>query len=115
MKNDHMSYSRHPYPPRHLRINTWADARDQIVDVVIEAGLLNLYLKMFVSARVLRGQYTRASRAFRTFADLFEEAAAGPLPPFRGDLDHAIEIIRGKDPPFGPLYYLSEAKPNTSQ
>ena len=45
---------------------------------------------------------------YADFADMFNEAAGSVLPPHRGDLDHAIELIPGKSPPFGPLYNLSE-------
>ena len=47
-------------------------------------------------------------REFREYLDVFSEKGAGILPPFRTDVDHAIDIEEGKKPPFGPLYSLSE-------
>ena len=46
--------------------------------------------------------------SYADFADVFNEAADEILPPHRGDLDHAIELLPGTSPPFGPLYNLSE-------
>ena len=45
---------------------------------------------------------------YQNFADVFNEAAGDILPPHRNDLDHAIDLVPGKNPPFGPLYNLSE-------
>jgi hypothetical protein len=51
-------------------------------------------------------QEPRVPDALREFADVFEKEAAGRLPNFKSS-DHAIPIIEGKEPPYGPLYALS--------
>lgn len=46
--------------------------------------------------------------AYNEFADVFAEEAGQILPPHREHLDHAVDLIPGTTPPFGPLYNLSE-------
>ena len=41
------------------------------------------------------------------FADVFNNEAAG-LVPDHGRLDHAIDVTENKEPPYGPLYNLSQ-------
>ena len=44
---------------------------------------------------------------YRKFYHLFSEKTAAKLPPHR-NFDHAIDITEGKQPPFGPIYSLSQ-------
>ena len=46
-------------------------------------------------------------RAYHNFLHLFGEKLAAELPEHR-KFDHAIEILPGKEVPFGPIYPLSE-------
>ena len=45
--------------------------------------------------------------AYDDFKDVFSEDAAGILPE-TSEYDHAIDVAGGEQPPFGPLYSLSE-------
>ena len=45
--------------------------------------------------------------AYKDFEDVFSIENAGHLPPHE-DHDHAIDLIDGKQPPYGPIYSLSE-------
>ncbi len=45
----------------------------------------------------------------KPYEDVFSTDAAGILPE-HGRLDHAIETIDDKDPPYGPLYNLSQTE-----
>ena len=47
---------------------------------------------------------------YSSYADVFSEQASTTLPPHRGNLDHAIDLLPGTTPPFGPLYNLSESE-----
>ena len=42
----------------------------------------------------------------REFQDVFSKESAKKLPPLKAG-DHAIELMEGKDPPYGPIYNLS--------
>ena len=44
---------------------------------------------------------------YSEYSKVFSEETARALPPNR-DCDHAIELLPGKQPPFGPIYSLSE-------
>ena len=46
---------------------------------------------------------------YHDFTDVFSETKARTLPPHR-TYDHKIELEEGKNPPFGPIYSLSEAE-----
>ena len=46
-------------------------------------------------------------RYLEKYKQVFDEKAADSLPPHRG-IDHAIDLIPGKEAPWGPLYNLSE-------
>ena len=43
------------------------------------------------------------------FADIFSNKKAGTLPILK-EGDHAIKIEEGKEPPYGPLYNLSQTE-----
>ena len=47
---------------------------------------------------------------YRDLAEVFSEAEANKLPPYRGDLDHSIPLEEGSKPVFGPIYNLSEVE-----
>lgn len=44
---------------------------------------------------------------YEEFFHLFSEKTAAELPPHR-NFDHAIDVVEGKQPPFGPIYSLSQ-------
>ena len=46
-------------------------------------------------------------RDYEKYFHLFSEKTAAKLPPHQ-NFDHAIDIIEGKQPPFGPIYSLSQ-------
>ena len=46
-------------------------------------------------------------RDYEKYFHLFSEKTAAKLPPHR-NFDHAIDITEGKQPPFGPIYSLSQ-------
>ena len=48
--------------------------------------------------------------AYSSYSDIFSEQASETLPPYRGNLDHAIDLQPSTTPPFGPLYNLSESE-----
>ena len=45
-------------------------------------------------------------KEYHEFINLFSEEEAKELPPYR-IYDHKIPLIKGKQPPFGPLYGMS--------
>jgi hypothetical protein len=49
---------------------------------------------------------TRIPSALHEYTDVFDEAAAAAPPQFKIS-DHAIPLMEGKEPPYGPLYNLS--------
>ena len=46
-------------------------------------------------------------REYNKYFHLFSEKTTAKLPPHR-NFDHAIDITEGKQPPFGPIYSLSQ-------
>lgn len=57
---------------------------------------------------LLREDATELPHEFRDFIDVFDEAMADVLPR-HSKFDHAIDLIDGKTPPWGPLYRNSTA------
>ena len=53
--------------------------------------------------------YKVLPEAYKDYADVFDEKEAGLLPD-HGLYELAIELIKGKQPPFSPLYNLLEAE-----
>ena len=47
------------------------------------------------------------NRVLEEFSDVFAEPPAG-LPPEREGVDHVIELVDGKSPPFNPIHHLSK-------
>ena len=50
--------------------------------------------------------------AYHDFADVFSDEVASHLPPHRA-YDHAIDLEEGKQPPYGPIYSMSEQELQT--
>ena len=44
---------------------------------------------------------------YRDYHSVFDGQYSGELPPHRS-FDHAIDMVEGKEPPWGPIYTLSE-------
>lgn len=51
-------------------------------------------------------------KQFSDYADVFSEREAESLPPLEGR-QHAIETVDGAEPPYGPIYNLSETELST--
>lgn len=47
-------------------------------------------------------------KEYHQFLHLFDRSAADKLPPHRPGHDHEIKLQEGKQPPFGPLYNMSQ-------
>jgi hypothetical protein len=52
---------------------------------------------------------SRIYAKYHQFLDIFREQMADVLPPHR-TFDHAIDLIDGTDPPWGPIYVLAVVK-----
>ena len=53
-------------------------------------------------------------KEYEKYFHLFSEKTAAKLPPHR-NFHHAIDVIEGKQPPFGPLYSLSQKESEVLQ
>lgn len=56
-----------------------------------------------------KAQETKVPEAYREFTDVFSDENAAELPE-HGPHDHAIDLVEGKQPPYGPIYSLSETE-----
>jgi hypothetical protein len=79
---------------------------DDIMKDVVYVGAVRLQTQEREELTQLKSQLPEP---YQDFADVFSEAKASNLPPHR-EFDLTIETEEGKDPPFGPLYPLSETE-----
>ena len=87
-------------------INVQMVSADDIMKDVVYVGAVRLQTQEREELTQLKLQLPEP---YQDFADVFSEAKASSLPPHR-EFDLTIETEEGKDPPFGPLYPLSETE-----
>ena len=56
---------------------------------------------------------TKVSAEYSDFADVFFPDLASELPEHTGINDHAIELVDGQQPPYGPIYSLGPVELET--
>ena len=49
---------------------------------------------------------TKVSVEYSDFTDVFSPDLASELPKYTGINNHAIELVKGQQPPYGPIYSL---------
>jgi len=64
---------------------------------------------IYVTIAALKGPVDTLLEAYKDYTDVFNEKEAGLLPD-HGLHELAIELMKGKQPPFGPLYNLLKAE-----
>jgi hypothetical protein len=87
-------------------VNVQMVSADDIMKDVVYVGAVRLQNQEREELTQLKLQLPEP---YQDFADVFSEAKASSLPPHR-EFDLTIETEEGKDPPFGPLYPLSETE-----
>ena len=61
----------------------------------------------------LLGEKVIIPAKYSDFADVFSEESANIFPEQTGVNDHAIEMEKGKQPPYGPIYSLEPVELKT--
>jgi reverse transcriptase-like protein/integrase-like protein/chromodomain-containing protein len=62
-----------------------------------------------LEAQSLKPDFTKLPEQYRDFLPVFDRQEADKLPPLRGPgVDHSIELEKGVEPPWGPLYSMSK-------
>jgi hypothetical protein len=63
----------------------------------------------------LESLWSQVPSEYHKFLDIFSKTKADTLPEHNPHYDHHIELEEGKQPPFGPIYNLSEVESATLQ
>jgi hypothetical protein len=62
-----------------------------------------------LEAQSLQPDPTKLPEQYREFLPVFDKREADKLPPLRGPkIDHSIELEKGAEPPWGPLYSMTK-------
>ena len=72
-------------------------------------GVYNIHSSRRARIASVKVQEIKVPEAYKDFADVFSEDSAAELPE-HGLHDHAIDLVDGKQPPYGPIYSLSETE-----
>ena len=59
-----------------------------------------------ISGLIAEEAPTKVPAEYLDFADVFSPDLASELPKHTGINDHAIELVKGQQPPYGPIYSL---------
>ena len=59
-----------------------------------------------ISGLIAEEAFTKVSDKYANFADVFSPDLAAKLPEHTGINDHAIKLVNGQQPPYGPIYSL---------
>lgn len=94
-------------PPACFRKSSWNVAQVYAVIAVGEAGSLPLDHGKLAKDR--QEPSDTLPSELEDFCDVATPERAKVLPPHRA-ADHAIELVEGKQPPFGPIYPLSQTE-----
>jgi hypothetical protein len=88
----------------------------EVSDIILVRGLVlaepEEEVKAFQAGTDSAEKPAEIPREYRDFADVFSELKANNLPEHR-TYDHKIELQEGAEPPFGPIYSLSEVELTT--
>ena len=66
-----------------------------------------------ISGLIVEEAPTKVSAEYSDFADVFSPDLASELPEHTGINDHAIELVEGQQPPYGPIYSLGPVELET--
>ena len=66
-----------------------------------------------VSGLIVEKAFTKVPAEYSDFADVFSPDLASKLPEHTGINDHAIELVDGQQPPYGPIYGLGPVELET--
>ena len=85
--------------------------RPQISGLIAEEALVvsfNVYpsRRPQISGLIAKEAPTKVPAEYLDFADVFSPDLASELPKHTGINDHAIELVNGQQPPYGPIYGL---------
>ena len=75
--------------------------------VMIESCPLEVHPSRIAQIAAATTEPVIIPEAYKDFEDVFSTKNASQLPPHE-DHDHAIDLVDGKQPPYGPIYSLSE-------
>ena len=66
-----------------------------------------------ISGLIVEEALTKVSAEYSDFADVFSPDLASELPEHTGINNHAIELVEGQQPPYGPIYSLEPVELET--
>ena len=66
-----------------------------------------------ISGLIAEEAFTKVSAEYSDFADVFSPDLASELPEHTGINNHAIELVEGQQPPYGPIYSLGPVELET--
>ena len=66
-----------------------------------------------ISGLIVEKAPTKIPAKYSDFADVFSPDLASELPKHTGINDHAIELVKGQQPPYGPIYSLEPVELET--
>ena len=67
---------------------------------------VHLFREPQISGLIAKKAPTKVPAKYSDFADVFFPDLASELPEHTGINDHAIELVKGQQPPYGPIYSL---------
>ncbi len=76
---------------------------------MIEICLFQVHFSRMAQISFTTSETVTLLEAYKDFEDVFSPENAGHLP-LNEDHDHAIGLVDGKQPPYRPIYSLSENK-----
>ena len=74
---------------------------------------VHLFRRPQISGLIAEEAPTKVSAEYLDFADVFSLDLASKLPKHTGINNHAIELVKGQQPPYGPIYSLGPVELET--
>ena len=74
---------------------------------------IHLFQRPQISGLITEEALTNVSTEYLNFADVFSSDLAFELPEYIGINDHAIKLVDGQQPPYGPIYSLKPVELET--
>ena len=103
-------------PAINFATRTWRHPSDTFPISLLTAKRFRKVMKKetvyCVTVKALTDETTIIPNAYKDFADVFSEEAAGVLPEHH-PMEHRIDLEPGKNPPWGPVYPLAESELKT--
>ena len=83
--------------------------------VLLSSSLLNVHFfrRPQIAGLIVEKALTKVSTKYSDFADVFSPALASKFPKHIGINDHAIKLINGQQPLYGPIYSLGPVELET--